>query len=91
MSPFVLAVTTSICRPMAEAAVCNSRDEGLGSKGIGGIDEHAEPRRCRQQLVREPEPLCPDLHAERHDPGGVAARPIEAGDQADLRPGQCQC
>jgi hypothetical protein len=28
--------------------------------------------------------LCPDLHAEVIDPGGVAAWPIEAGNEADF-------
>ena len=34
--------------------------------------------------MEEPEPFCPDLHAEVIDPGCVAARPIEAGNQADF-------
>jgi hypothetical protein len=36
------------------------------------------------QLVEEREPFCPDLHAEVIDPGGIATRPIEAGNQADF-------
>jgi len=34
--------------------------------------------------VQEPESLCPELQAKVTEPGGVAARPVEAGDQADL-------
>jgi hypothetical protein len=60
---------------------CN---KGLGNRRIVGIDEHGKARGSRQQLVQEPEPLCRKLHANVADPGEIAARPVEAGNEAQF-------
>ena len=70
--------------PDGRSRCLHFRDKGLGNRGVVGIDEHAKARCGRQQLVEQPKPLCPDVHAEVIDPGGVAARLIEAGNQTDL-------
>ena len=61
ISLFVLALTTSVCRPMAEAAACNSVTNGPGDKRIVRIDEQCKARGSRQQLVQKREPLCSKL------------------------------
>src|SRR5262249_23648980 len=79
---FVLAVTTSSCRPMAEAAVCNSDKKGSVMPGLSGLT--STKRGVRKQLVPEPKPLCFKLHPYVTDPSGVSAWPIEAGNKTDF-------
>ena len=60
------------------------RDKGLGNKRIVGIDERGKARGSRQQLTQQREPLGPKLGANVTDSGGVSARPVEAGNEANF-------
>jgi len=56
---------------------------GLGIRNIGGrIDEQGHTNRSGHQLTQEFHPLSHQLGIEKIDPGQVAARPGEAGDNA---------
>src|SRR5262249_36772548 len=48
------------------------------------IDEYRKARRLWQQFAQDSKPLCCNLHVHVGDAGDVAARPIEAGDEAHL-------
>ena len=54
---------------------------GLGSRGIGRIDEHGHTSGSGHQLAQQLQPLCRQLGIEKIDPCQVAARPGEAGDK----------
>lgn len=58
--------------------------KGRRDKRIVGIDERSKACGSRQQLVQEPEPFRTKLDANVDDPGGVAARMVEASDQASF-------
>jgi hypothetical protein len=49
-----------------------------------GIDEHGEHRRLRGDLAQQLEPLGHQLDIQGDDAGGIAARPVHAGDKAQL-------
>jgi hypothetical protein len=59
------------------------RNEGLG-EGPVRIDDHGKAVGSRLQIVQEAKLLCPKLIRQKADAGDVAARPIEAGDEALL-------
>src|SRR5262245_1255279 len=45
------------------------------------VEEHSRQRGSRNEFAQEPQSLRPQLRGEHVHPGGVAARPVEAGDQ----------
>ena len=59
------------------------RNEGL-SEGPVRIDDHGKAVGSRLQIVQEPKLLCPKFIRQKADAGDVAARPVEAGDEAAL-------
>jgi hypothetical protein len=61
----------------------NVRDKGL-SEGIVGTDQHGNAHGFRLQLMQQPKLLCPKRRVNEGDTGDVAARPVEAGDEAEL-------
>ena len=84
MSLFVLAVTTSICRPMAAAAVCNSVTKGSVVTDWSGLTSTANARGSGSNSCNMPSRFAPSSDANVADPGDVAAGPVEAGDEADF-------
>ena len=52
--------------------------------GMARLDQRRHAGGLRHQLVQEAQPLCGQLRSQGGDSGGVAARPIEAGDEAQL-------
>ena len=69
--------------PNGQGRSLNVRDKGL-SEGIVGIDQHANAHGSRLQLMQQPKLLCPKLSNDKRDTGDIAARPVEAGDEAEL-------
>jgi hypothetical protein len=57
---------------------------GLGTHGIGWIEEHGNASGAGHQFAQEPQPLRPQLCGEKIDAGRVAARPGEADDKTKL-------
>src|SRR5262245_57097268 len=55
-------------------------DNGIAHHRVG-IDERDETGRLRRQLTQQSEPFRGERHVEGHDSRGVAARPIETGDE----------
>jgi hypothetical protein len=56
MPLFVLAVTTSSCRPMAEAAVCNSDKKGSVMPGLSGLT--STPKRGETETAASDLGMC---------------------------------
>ena len=54
------------------------------SGGIVGIDQDGNAHGSRPQLMQQPKLLCPKLCRHKADTGDVAARPVEAVDEAEL-------
>src|SRR5215472_18210508 len=54
----------------------------LGSRYVGGIDEHGHPSQAAHQLAQKLQPLCYQLIRDHVNPGQVAARPGMARDEA---------
>src|SRR5262245_13454647 len=59
------------------------RDKGRGA-GIVGIDQHANAHGSRLQLMQQSKLLCGELSNDKRDTGDIAARSVEAGDEAEL-------
>src|SRR5262249_8148787 len=55
-------------------------DNGVGHRSVG-TDERDETGRLRRQFTQQSELLSAELHAEGFDSRGVAAGPIETGDE----------
>ena len=47
------------------------------------VHEHGDQRGARNELAQESQPLRLQLEGEHVHPGGVAARPVEAGDKTE--------
>jgi hypothetical protein len=58
-------------------------DNGLSHR-IVGIGKHGKARGPWQQLLQQPELLCPKFSGHRADTGDVTPRPVEAADETDL-------
>jgi hypothetical protein len=56
----------------------------IAKNGIGRIDEQRDDTCCRQQLVQQFQPFRRYLDIQLGDAGYVAARPVKAGDEAEL-------
>ena len=56
----------------------------LGKSGFGWVDEERHDARRREQLVQKLQPLRHCLHVRLGHAGDVAARPVKAGDEAEL-------
>ena len=72
---------------MQSEGACRFRyvsQRGLGSRGIGRIDQHGNPNGLGHQVVQEPQPLGHNFSDEKIDAGRIAARPGKAGDQTQL-------
>jgi hypothetical protein len=67
---------TSICRPIAEAALRRSASRGGRTQRVE-IEQRNKPGSARQQVVQQPEPLSSKFRAHGGDAGDVAARPVE--------------
>ena len=57
---------------------------GLGKSGIGRVDEQRHDARRGNQLVQQFQPLRRYLHVQLGHARDVAARPVKAGDEAEL-------
>jgi hypothetical protein len=55
-----------------------------GNRWSVWVDEHADQRRGGDQFMQQCQPFAPHLADEDADSGGVAAGPVEAGDEAKL-------
>jgi hypothetical protein len=69
--------------PDGQGRSLNVRDKGLCG-GKVGIDQHANAHGSRLQLMQQPEVLCPKRRVNKGDTGDVAARPVEAGNEAEV-------
>src|SRR5215472_7421297 len=77
ISLLLVAVITSICIPMDEAAVCTSATSGAVN-GLLGLTRCATRVAEGQKFMQEPEPLRPKLLSHEGDPSDVTSRPGEA-------------
>src|SRR5262249_3954844 len=69
--------------PNGRGCCPNVRGKGL-SGGIVGIDQDANAPGSRLQLMQQPKLFCPKRRGNEEDTGDVAARPVEAVDEAEL-------
>ena len=81
MSRSLLTSKMMSCCPIACAAACTS----LRSASVVGsvrVHEHGDRGRLGHELAQQLQPLRPQHAAEKADARDVAARPVEAGDEA---------
>jgi len=70
-------------KPKRMAGRLHLCQDGLGSRSVARIDEHAELLRPRQQLAQEPYPLSHRFCTQIVEAGHIAARPSQTGDKPE--------
>ncbi len=79
----LLACRTWSSSPSVRAAACVSLRQTLGI-GIGRVDEQRNDGGRGDQLVQQLQPLRRQLRVQQAHAGEIAARPVQAGDKAEL-------
>src|SRR5262249_28211196 len=84
ISRTLLALRTLDLQPHGARSRSHVSHRGLGDCGLARIDEQGYARRSRDKLVQKFQPLRRYLHHQVGCAGNVAARPVKAGDEAEL-------